>query len=165
MKLKPVGYFSKPHGLKGHLILQSSFDFKKTLKAFFIEKGGSQAPFFIEEIKPFKEGFLIKLEGINRIEEATTLKNKEVLAEEKFIIRDESTFPYSGYTLIDHHKGEIGIIEELIDTPGNPLLRISAFGKEVLLPYNEHFIDKINKAEKQVLYNAPEGLIDMFMQD
>jgi 16S rRNA processing protein RimM len=164
MKLKPVGYFSKPHGLKGHLILKTSFDFKPTIKAFFIEISGSQAPYFIEELKPFKEGFLVKLEGINRVEEAASFKNKEVLADEKFILKDNNIFEYSGYTLIDKLKGEIGRIEELIDTPGNPLLRISVAEKEVLLPYNTHFIEKVKKAEKQVLYNAPEGLIDMYLE-
>jgi 16S rRNA processing protein RimM len=164
MKLKSIGYFSKPHGLKGHLILKTSFDFKQSIKALFIEMSGSQAPHFLEEMKPFKEGFLVKLEGINRVEEAASFKNKEVLADEKFILKDTNVFEYAGFTLIDKHKGEIGLIEELIDTPGNPLLRVSVAGQEVLLPYNTHFIENVNKAGKQLLYNAPEGLIDMYLE-
>ena len=162
MKLKPIGYFSKPHGLKGHLILFTEYDFKNKLDVLFIEQSGSQAPFFIEEIKPFNNGFLVKLEGVNDINAATVLKNKEVLADAKFIIA-EKEFEYLNYTLIDEIKGEVGVIEGLEGNAANPLLKVIAGEKEILLPYSTEFIIKAVKVKKELFYRAPEGLIDMYL--
>lgn len=163
MKLKPVGYFSKPHGLKGHLILFTSHDLKKKINALFVQQKGSQAPYFIEELRPHASGFLVKLESVDDVNAASALKNKEVLAEEKFII-EEDQFEFYGFTLIDERKGEIGVIESLEGNSNNPLLKIVAVGKEILLPFNEDFVVKIIKTKKQVYYKAPEGLIDLFLE-
>jgi 16S rRNA processing protein RimM len=163
MQFKSVGYFSKTHGLKGHLVLfsQADFDFGSTT-AIFIEQGGSQAPYFVEEMKPFNDGLLVKLEGINSIEEAGKLKNKTVLVDSTFV-EEEEEFEFLNYTLIDKQKGEIGKVEEFINDTGNPLLRINRAGQEILLPFNEDFIEKIKKKEKQILYNAPEGLLELYL--
>jgi 16S rRNA processing protein RimM len=164
MKLKPVGYFSKPHGLKGHLILFTSCDLKNKINAFFIRQKGSEAPYFIEELKPHASGFLVKLESVDDVNAASVLKNKEVLAEEKFVIEEEE-FEFLNYTLIDELKGEVGIIEGMEGNSNNPLLKIISGEKEILLPFNEDLVIKIVKTKKQLFYKAPEGLIDMYLEE
>lgn len=163
MKLKSIGYFSKPHGLKGHLILFTELEFKKKPEVIFIEQNGSQAPYFVEEFKSFNNGFLVKLETINEINAATVLKNKQVLTEEKYVIK-EKEFEFLNYTLIDELKGEVGKIEGLEGNDANPLLRVMAGEKEILLPFSEEFIVKAVKAKKQLFYRAPEGLIEMYLE-
>lgn len=163
MKLKPIGYFSKPHGLKGHLILFTELDFKKKPNAIFIEQGGSQAPYFVEEFKEFNKGFLVKLETINDVNAATILKNKEVLAEDKFVIKEKG-FEFLGFTLMDEEKGEVGLITGLEDNAANPLLVVTTGEKEILLPFSDELITKIVKTKKQLFYKAPEGLIDLYLE-
>ncbi len=162
MKLRPIGHFSKPHGLKGHLILFTEFDLKNKLKVIFIEQSGSQAPYFIEEFKPFNKGFLVKLEAVNDVNAANLLKNKDVLAEEKFIIEEES-FEYLNFLLIDEEKGEVGLIQGLTGSDANPLFVIVKDGKEILLPFSDEFVTKIVKTKKQIFYKAPEGLLDLYL--
>lgn len=164
MNLKPIGYFSKPHGLKGHLILFTSLDFDESMNVVFIESKGSQAPYFIEGMTEFNKGFLVKLEGVNDVNAASALKNKEVLADEKYIIKKDE-FEFSGYVLIDKTKGEVGEIKGIEGGDANPLLIVEVKGKEVLLPFTEELITKVHKAKKQLHYNAPEGLIDMYLEE
>lgn len=164
MKPESIGYFSKPHGLKGHLILFTTLDFDENLKVIFVEHNGSHAPYFIEEMTAFNKGFLIKLEGINDINAAGLLKNKEVLADHQYIIKQEE-FEYTGFTLIDQTKGAIGTIEGLEGSEENPLLKITVHAKELLLPYTEELVTKVVKSKKQVFYNAPDGLIDLFLNE
>lgn len=163
MKLKPIGYFSKPHGLKGHLILFTDLDFKKRLNVVFIEQSGSQAPYFIEEFKEFNKGFLVKLENINDINAANALKNREVLAEDKFLAK-EKEFEFLNFTLIDEVKGEVGEITGFEGNEANPLLIVRVGEKEILLPFSEDLVVKIVKTKKQLFYKAPEGLIDMYLE-
>mgnify|MGYP003394689088 CR=1 FL=1 len=162
MTLKPIGYFSKPHGLKGHLILFTDLDFKKRPNVVFIEQSGSQAPYFIEEFKEFSKGFLVKLETVNDINAANALKNKEVLAEDKFLA-EEKEFEFLNFTLIDEMKGEVGLITGLEGNEANPLLIVLAGEKEILLPFSEELVVKIVKTKKQLFYKAPEGLIDLYL--
>ena len=163
MKLKAVGYFSKVHGLKGHLILFTELEFKKKPEVLFIEQNGSQAPYFIEEFKAYDKGFLVKLESINDINAATVLKSKPVLTEEKYLMK-EVEFEFLNFTLIDEVKGEVGKIEGLEGNEANPLLRVMAGEKEILLPFSEELIIKAVKAKKQLFYKAPEGLIEMYLE-
>ncbi|MBL7931654.1 MAG: hypothetical protein JNL60_07125, partial [Bacteroidia bacterium] len=65
MDLKQIGYFSKTHGVKGHLILKSDLYFDQDLKALFLEtQGGGKAPYFISEIKETNQGLIMLLEEI-----------------------------------------------------------------------------------------------------
>lgn len=164
MKLQTIGYFSKPHGLKGHLVLFTDLDFDVDINVVFIENKGSQAPYFIEEMTEFNKGFLVKLEGINDVNAAAVLKNKEVLADEKFII-EEDEFEFLNFVLIDKSKGEVGVITGIEGSETNPLIVVNVNGKEILLPFAEDLITKIVKTKKQVFYNAPEGLIDMYLEN
>ena len=164
MKLQTIGYFSKPHGLKGHLVLFTDLDFDVDISVVFIENKGSQAPYFIEEMTEFNKGFLVKLEGINDVNAAAVLKNKEVLADEKFII-EEDEFEFLNFVLIDKSKGEVGVITGIEGSETNPLIVVNVNGKEILLPFAEDLITKIVKTKKQVFYNAPEGLIDMYLEN
>ena len=163
MTLKAIGYFSKTHGLKGHLILFTETEFKKKPNAVFVELNGSQAPYFVEEIKAFNNGFLVKLETINDINAASALKNKQVFADEKFVLKEKG-FEYMNFTLIDEIKGEVGQIAGLEGNTANPLLKVISGEKEILLPYSDEFVVKAVKAKKQLFYRAPEGLIDMYFE-
>ena len=63
MELTEIGYFSKTHGIKGHLILKSERDFYfEEVKAVFIERGGSKAPYFISELRETNSDLLLLLE-------------------------------------------------------------------------------------------------------
>ena len=38
-------------------------------------------------------------------------------------------------------------------------------GKEVILPLVEDFVQRIDEKEKKLYYNAPEGLIDLYLEE
>lgn len=165
MKLISAGYFSKPHGLKGHLVLFTDFEIDEKINAVFIEKNGSQAPYFIEQFNPHPKGYLVKLEGINSVDEAVKFKNHEVFTEEKHLISEpDDEFELAGFKLIDKTRGEIGVIMGIDENNNNPLILVQCLEKQILLPYQELFITKIIKSKKELYYNAPDGLIDMYLE-
>jgi len=66
--------------------------------------------------------------------------------------------------VIDQIKGPIGQIQEVIDNGPNVVLQVNCNGKEIMLPYNEELILGIDEVSKALNYNAPEGLIDMYLE-
>ena len=71
MEVKEIGYISKTHGLKGHVILRLN-EFvqidQEAIKSVFLELNGSQVPYFITECKPSNNGYIVKLETIDTID-------------------------------------------------------------------------------------------------
>jgi 16S rRNA processing protein RimM len=65
--------------------------------------------------------------------------------------------------VIDHLKGNIGTVRQILELAGNPQLEIDFNGKMILLPLHEDFIKKIDNEGKKVEVEAPEGLIDLFL--
>jgi 16S rRNA processing protein RimM len=64
-----------------------------------------------------------------------------------------------GYTLIDLTLGNIGILEDIIEMPGQMMFQTTHQLNEVLIPAVDEFMDEIDH-EKQIIYlKLPEGLI------
>lgn len=163
MIFKEVGYFSKTQGLKGQLQLNITANFDiKNCKALIIEMQGGQSPQFLSEFRPTKNGFVVSLEDIDSIEKAKPFVGKKVLAEDKFLIEVE-TDDFVGYKLIDESFGELGMIDEVEDTGANLILNINHKGKQVLLPFSDELVIKIDDSSKIIYYKAPEGLINMYL--
>jgi 16S rRNA processing protein RimM len=166
MELAYVGYFSKVHGIKGQLVLRLEHDFLvDEVNALFIETTTGKAPYYISDIKENKSGLIMSLEELDTVEKARSLTGKKVFVDSKFMIEEEEDFNWIGYELIDKSYGSIGKISELTNNGVQLLITVSFNGKEIILPLVEDFIERIDEAEKKLFFNAPEGLIDVYLDD
>ncbi len=165
MKLREVGYFSKTHGLKGWLVLKQSLDFEaEQMNALFLKTSSGEAPYFLEDMKQTAGQLALLLESVDTVEKARLLLNKSVLVEEKFIVENESE-NFDGYKIEFSGLAISGNIVGIIDMPGNSLFDVSIKGKQVLLPYTDDFIVEIDAKRKRIEYNAPEGLLDVYLEE
>jgi 16S rRNA processing protein RimM len=164
-----IGKFVASFGLTGELILHHHLGKKTSLKGLetlFIEKQKDEMlPYFIESsrIKTDEELF-IKLEGINSREEAKTLIQKQVwLVEEEFHKYAGKSAPISllGFHIINDNN-DLGEILEVIEQPHQLLCMIMLDGKEALIPVHEETLQKIDKKNKKLIVELPEGLLDIF---
>ncbi|MFC0775362.1 ribosome maturation factor RimM [Terrimonas alba] len=165
-----IGKLVAAFGINGQLILQHELGKKtalKDLQAIFIEeKKKSFLPWFITAAKIKSENEIyLSLEGVMTREDALKLVQKEVwLTETDFKKFAAKSAPASllGYTVIDDGN-ELGTILEVIEQPHQLLCRIEIQSKEVLIPLNEAFLEKIDHRKKQVLVTLPEGLLDIYL--
>jgi 16S rRNA processing protein RimM len=164
MNLSEIGYFSKTHGIKGHLILKSEIDFNiENLTALFVDASGGKAPYFISEISEVKNDLRILLEEIDTVEKARSLVGKKVLINSDLVIEEESE-DLRGYELIEKKFGSLGKITGVTDNGAQILVSIIYKGKEVILPLVEELIESLDEKERKIVYNAPEGLIEMYLK-
>lgn len=162
MKLEEIGYFSKTHGLKGQLQLNVTKDFDiENCEALMIVLPSGQSPQFLADFRETKNGFIVSLEELDSIEKVKTFVGKKVMVDHSLVFEEVDTF--KGYRLIDSKYGDIGIIDEVEDTGVNLILNISYKGKQILLPFSEDLVSKIDDSSKTMYYNSPEGLIDMYL--
>ena len=168
MNIEEIGYISKTHGLKGHVILRLNelVNIDENIKSIFLDLNGSQVPYFIEECRPNNAGYIIKLETIDVVDMSKKLIGKKAFALSDFILEeDESLKEFIGYAIIDSKLGNIGNIADVDEKTDNAIIKvIHPSGVEIILPFNDDFINEIDDDLKTIEFNAPEGLIEMYLQ-
>ena len=168
MNTQEIGYISKTHGLKGHVILRLNelVNIDENIKSIFLELNGSQVPYFIEECRPNNAGYILKLETIDVVETSKKLIGKKAFALSDFILEEEESLnEFIGYTIIDSKLGNVGIISDVDEKTDNVIIKVMhPSGKEIILPFNNDFIIEIDDDLKTIEFNAPEGLIEMYLQ-
>ena len=168
METEEIGYISKTHGLKGHIILRLNelinID-EEGIKSIFLDINGSQVPYFIEECRPNNTGYIVKLETIDTVDTSKKLIGKKAFALSDFILEnDESLKEFIGYAIIDSKLGNIGNIADVDEKTDNAIIKvIHPSGVEIILPFNDDFIIEIDDDLKTIEFNAPEGLIEMYL--
>ena len=164
-----IGKFAASHGLSGELVLQHNLGKKTSLKGLltiFIEaQPDNFMPYFIEKtsIKSENETY-IKIEEINNKEVARKLTPKEVWLEEKDFkkfAQQSSPIGLLGYHVIDGET-DLGEIIEVIEQPHQILCSIIYEGKEALIPIHDSSLIKVDKKNKKVFVELPEGLLEIY---
>jgi 16S rRNA processing protein RimM len=165
-----IGKLVSAFGLKGEMILKHNLGKKTSLKgltAIFIEeKKQSFIPWFISEARIKSEDEIyLTLQDVNTREAAIKITQKEVwIPETDFKKFSAKTSPINllGFTILDGEK-ELGTILEVIEQPHQLLCRIEMQEKEVLIPLHEETIQKIDRKNKRVIVELPEGLLEIYL--
>lgn len=164
-----IGKFVASFGVNGELVLKHHLGKKTSLKGLetlFIEKQKDELlPYFIASVKiKTADEIYVKIEGINSREAARTLVQKQVwLPDEDFQKYAGKSAPISllGFHIISE-GADLGEILEVIEQPHQLLCRISLDGKEALIPVHQDTLVKMDKKNRKVVLNLPEGLLDIF---
>ena len=163
----------KLHGISGQLTLilgPEGYQGKDSdLKSVFIEIDSQLVPFFIQSLSRQNKKLVLKLDGVNTVEQADLLKNSTVyLPSANIQVKTGISTgfdQYIGFSVTDLHKGVIGHLEEILTLAGQKLLKIkSPANSEILIPAREEFVSGIDSAKRKLELNTPEGLIDIYLK-
>jgi len=165
-----LGKITKLHGFKGNLILHLDTDepeLYENMESVFVETNGMLVPFFFEFIQPHSRGkMLVKFEDVSP-EEAEKLINKHLyLPLETLPELEGNDFYYheiAGFKIIDENHGEIGVLQSVNDSGIQPLFEIKISDREILIPVVDEWIKEVNRKEKFIKIETPEGLVDLYL--
>lgn len=167
-----LGLITKPFGYKGQAFIYLDTDQPEKyseLDSVFLYLDGEMLPYMIEEIQ---------LRGSNQ----AVVKFKDVDGDEiKSLMKTELYLPVSalppltgnkfyyheviGFSVIDSNKGNIGKIVDFIDVIQQPIMQIDYNGTEVLIPAIDHIFNTIDRAKKEIYITAPDGLIEVYLDE
>ena len=163
-----LGRITKLSGYEGAVAVKLEKIFTENIpemESVFLEIEGRPVPFFISGIE-YTGADILKLsfEGYNSIEKVSEFTGCNVFLTASAKSNDK--IPESqnliGYLVTDHENKEIGSISEIIANNGQWLLNvITSDRKKILIPFHEHFIVRIDKMEKLVVMNIPDGLLEI----
>jgi 16S rRNA processing protein RimM len=69
-----------------------------------------------------------------------------------------------GFRVVDESYGDIGVIQTVIEYPAQPLFQIMKGDKEILVPVIDPVIKKVDRENKTIYIDAPNGLIDLYLE-
>ncbi len=165
-----LGRIVKAYGKKGEFNVVLDTDNPenyKDLKSVFLDLKGNLIPYFIENIQIKNNKAIIKLKDVLTPEIAEMFVNAEIflpldhlpkLTGNKFYYHD-----IIGYSIIDKTYGSIGKVEKVLDLPQQAILQIKYKNKEILVPITDEIIKIVDRNNKQIKIEAPEGLIEIYL--
>ena len=68
-----------------------------------------------------------------------------------------------GFKAEDQRLGDIGVIAGINDTSSQALFEIKKGDIEILVPMIDDFIIKVDRENKTIVLNTPEGLVDLYL--
>ena len=166
-----LGYISKTVGNKGELLLILDVDDVKRyqkLESVFVEINKELVPFFITRIEIRDNGAKVTFDGVDTTQKAEEITRTSLYLPLSFLppLKGKKFYFHEvlGFTATDKTYGMLGTIENVLDYPTQALFQIKKDDKtEILVPVKDEFIIAINRETKTVELNAPEGLIDVYL--
>ena len=169
MRLK-VGKIVNTHSLKGEVKVISSTDFeeerfKKGSKLLITRGNQLIREVVVQSYRNHKNFLLVKFEGIDSVEEAEKLKNLQIKIDSDEVGElEENEFYFHeiiGCEVFDENEKLLGEIIEILTPGANDVWVIKGQnGKEILIPYIEDVVKKIDIENKKIDIEVMEGLID-----
>ena len=162
-----IGQIVNTFGIKGMVKVKPFTDditrFEK-LKTIFIEHKKELLEFEIESVRYQKKQVLLKLKGIDTIEEAEKYREDYL----KINRNKEEKLPEDTYYIVDligldiyTENGELlGKLDDVFSTGSNDVYVVkNSEGKQILLPAISDVIKNIDLEQKKIVVNLIEGLL------
>ncbi|WP_311320809.1 ribosome maturation factor RimM [Capnocytophaga sputigena] len=167
-----VGTIVSKFSFKGEVLIKLDSDdpeMYEELESVFIALGNNLVPFFVEKSSLHKSDLLrVKFEEVNsEVDADALLKHKIYLPLTVLPKLSGNKFYYHeviGFEVEDINYGKVGKIVSINDTTFQPLFEIeNEEGKEILIPMNDEFIEKVDRPNQKIIVKTPDGLIDLYV--
>ncbi|MBQ6381513.1 MAG: 16S rRNA processing protein RimM [Clostridia bacterium] len=161
-----AGKIVSTHGVRGEMRLKPWSDDASFLKGFqtvYLDPQGEKAV-KLSAARAHGNVTLIKLEGIDSIEQAEQLRNKVL-----YIKKSEAKLPQGqffiddiiGLQAIDEASGAVlGTVSDVQSYPANDVWVIRQGEREVLIPHIPAVVKKVCTAENKVYIHKMKGLFE-----
>ncbi|HHT04242.1 MAG TPA: 16S rRNA processing protein RimM [Bacteroidales bacterium] len=164
-----LGLVVKPFSYKGELVLFFDVDEPQEyseLDGVYIEISNRLILYPIEALRLNGNRAVVRFENMNEEDSLKLITKKLFLPLDLLPKLDGNKFYFHeviGFKIIDEEKGDIGIINSIVEYPAQPLFSIAFKEKEILMPVVDQIIQKVDREAKIIYIKAPEGLIDLYL--
>ena len=171
-ELFQLGKIVRTFGSKGEVVFQIDaelFSRIKKLESVYLKINENLVPFFIELIQPKAKGqAMVKFLDVDCTEDASLLAGCDIFIPTAMVPKQKgaqiNSVEIEGYTVIDANRGETGTVRAVLEMPQQALLAIDFNGKEILVPIVDEIVKKIDSKTKTIYIEAPEGLIELYLE-
>jgi len=166
-----LGKIAKKFSFKGEVLIFLDTDepeLYENMESVFVEFNKNLVPFFIENSNLHKNDFLrVKFEDVDDEAEADSIMGCEIYLSLNLLPKLEGNQFYFheviGFEIEDQRLGVFGKIVSINDSSAQPLFEVVNGNVEILVPMIDQFLVKIDRENKKVIMDLPEGLVEMYL--
>jgi len=166
-----LGKIVKKYSFKGEVLIKLDTDDPEIytqMESVFVDFSDTLIPFFIESSSLHKSSLLrVQFEDVDSEAKADEIVGLDLYLPLSLLPKlDDDQFYYHeiiGFVAEDLQFGVIGTITGVNDSTAQALFEIENQGTTILIPVNDDFIRKIDKAQQKIIFQTPEGLIDLYL--
>jgi 16S rRNA processing protein RimM len=170
-----VGRVRRAHGIHGELVVEPLTDapdavFAPGRRVFAGTVDGDPAPdgreLVVEESRPFKGGgWIVAFVGLGDRNQAELWRQRYLLAppDELEPVGDDEIYVHDLLGMSVVHASSLDVIGEVTDVydvPQGLMLDVKRANGSVLIPFRSEVITRIDHADRRLLIDPPEGLLD-----
>jgi 16S rRNA processing protein RimM len=168
-----VGHVTKAHGTKGEIFVWPLTDRVEDVFApgreLLVEPGAEDAeeydPLTIDSVRPFKRGLLVKFDGYDDRDSVEGLSQRylRIPMAEATPLEEGEVFYHQliGLDVVTAEGERVGKVREVYETGPTHLLEVRTAKGQVLIPFTERVVRKIDVEGGTMLIKPPPGLLDM----
>jgi len=108
---------------------------------------------------------IVKLEGIDSISKAEKLVGAELEVLERQLPPVEYglyyTFQLKGCDVLDTDGHLLGVVTDVLDSGGTHILEVVGAEGEILIPFAQAYLRKVDLGQRRIEVVLPEGLADL----
>ena len=164
--LFPIGRVVKPHGVKGKIKVEYFGEdlnrFSLYREVFIEDRMGKMETYEILETIPQPPRLILRLKGIERVEDAQILVGKEILIPKEALPdlpEDEYYWIEILGMVVETEEGKrIGKVKEILPTGANDVFVVEGKRGEIFLPATEQVIQSIDRKRGVMKVIRMEGL-------
>jgi 16S rRNA processing protein RimM len=167
VELVSIGRIIRSEGKDGTLKIRFYQENLRELffKKIYIEKEGERLGYDVESFSLVRNSPFLRLKGIGSLKEADALRGREILvrAKEFPTLEDGSYYEFQllGCIVETIEGRQMGQVVEFIAIGSSNLLVVETGGKKVEIPLVEAICRKIDLANKKIIIDPPEGLLEL----
>lgn len=166
-----LGKVAKKFSFRGEVLLYLDTDQPELyyeMESVLVEFGNNLVPFFISSIAPHKNDFVrVKFEDVDTEQAADEIVGCALYLPLSMLPKLEGDkFYYHeviGFNLEDKRLGIIGRIVSINDSAAQPLFEVMRGETELLIPMIDQFLVKVDRENKTILMDLPQGLVEMYL--
>ncbi len=170
-----VGHVSKAHGTKGEIFVwpltdrvDLVFEPGREVQVEASEDPATESydPLTIESVRPFKRGLLVKFSGLDDREVVAGLSQRylQIPMGEVSPLEEGEVFFHQliGLQVVTADGDTVGTVREIYETGPTHLLEVRReSGGQVLIPFTERVVRKIDVEGGTMTIKPPPGLLEM----
>lgn len=166
MKKYRIGKIVKTHGLKGEMKIYSHTDYPERFEEVdYLLMENDKKKYEIEGVKYQKGMPIIKIKGIDRIEEAENFIGQTLYIDEENIRPlEEDEYMIADLVGLEAHTTDgryLGKVADVLQYTANDIYVIkSEEGKELLIPATIEIVPEILLEENKIIVNPIKGLLE-----
>lgn len=163
-----IGRIVKPQGRHGEVVVESFSDrperFPSLRRAYVPGPDGQARAVSVEKCWPHKGRFVLKLTGVDSIDDAERFRGMELrIGEEELAPLPPGSYYHHqlrGLRVVDPAGGDVGEVADVLTGAGDaPVLVIRGGSGEVLIPLADAFVKSVDVQGGRLVATRPETLV------